>query len=76
MTVSPPQSSQFSSHVVQHWDPPGTGLPEAAVLDHGRGGADVGRGAAGRTQVALIQEPQQLFLSRAAHVLGKHTHHD
>lgn len=50
---------------------PGAGLAEPAVLHHGRGRADAGGRAAGRAQVTLVQELQQLLFRRATSVLGK-----
>lgn len=55
-------------------DPPGAGLTKAAVLEHRGGRADVGRGAAGRAQITLVQQLEQLFLSGAACVLERNTH--
>lgn len=46
----------------------GVGLAQPAVLDHGRGRADVGGRAAGRAQVTLVQEFQQLLFSRATSI--------
>lgn len=40
------------------------------MLHHRGGGADAGRGAAGRAQVALVQQLQQLLLRGAAGVCG------
>lgn len=47
----------------------GAGLTKAAVLEHRGGRADVGRGAAGRAQITLVQQLEQLFLSGAACIL-------
>lgn len=47
----------------------GAGLAKAAVLQHGGGGADVGSGTAGRAQVTLVQQLEQLLLSRATCIL-------
>lgn len=47
----------------------GAGLAKAAVLEHRGGRADVGSGAAGRAQVTLVQQLEQLFLSGATCIL-------
>lgn len=47
----------------------GAGLSKAAVLQHGGGGADVGSGTAGRAQITLVQQLEQLLLSGPACIL-------
>lgn len=52
----------------------GAGLLKAAVLQHGGGGADVGSGTAGRAQITLVQQLEQLLLSGPACILEINTH--
>lgn len=47
----------------------GAGLSKAAVLQHRGGRADVGSGAAGRAQITLVQQLEQLLLSGATCIL-------
>ena len=52
-------------------DPPGVGLSKAAVLKDRCGRTDVGGSTAGRAQVTLVQQLEQLFLSGAAGIWGE-----
>lgn len=54
----------------------GAGLSKAAVLQHRGGRADVGSGAAGRAQITLVQQLEQLLLSGATCILERNTHSD
>ncbi len=47
---------------------PGAGLSQPAVLQHGGGGADVGRGTARCAQITLVKQLQQLLLSWTSHL--------
>lgn len=44
------------------------------MLQHGGGRADIGSGTAGRAQIALVQQLEQLLLSGAPCILERNTH--